>query len=100
MKGRGSEKRSPFQEVFGRALRTQSASLSTEPPGVASVSGAGRAEQELIVPSVRPELSEDGERTIFIFILLTHRSGLKLKKYSLISGLKFLQRPEDQGSIL
>lgn len=67
---------------------------------VASVSGAGRAEQELIVPSVRPELSEDGEHTIFIFILLTHRSRLKLKKYSLISGLNFLQRPENQGSIL
>lgn len=67
---------------------------------VASVREARRAEQELIVPSVRPELSEDGERTIFIFILLTHRSGLKLKKRALFSGLNFLQRPENQGSIL
>lgn len=67
---------------------------------VASVHEAGHAEQELIVPSVRPELSEDGERTIFIFILLTHRSGLKLKTRSLISGLNFLQRSENQGSIL
>lgn len=67
---------------------------------VASVREAGRAEQELIVPSVRRKLSEDGERTIFVFILLTHRSGLKLKKRSLISGLNFLQRPENQGSIL
>lgn len=77
--------------MSGRVLHTQSAYLSTEPPGLASVSEAGHAGQELMLISVRSELLEDGDCIVCVSIPTTYRSGLKHKKRYLISGLNFSQ---------